>query len=59
MFLLNVLLDLTDDLMYFADHLNSLLLIFCSFSFILTLLFHFVLNINVSKNAIDSKICCF
>ena len=36
----NVLLNLTDELDVFADDLNSLLLMFCSFRFILTLLFH-------------------
>ena len=36
------------NLMCFADHLNSLLLIFCSFSFILALLFHFVPTFNIN-----------
>ena len=35
------------NLMCFADHLNSLLLIFCFFSFILALLFHFIPTFNI------------
>ena len=46
------------NLMCFADYLNSLLLIFCFFRFILSLLIHFVPTyINVQKNEFDSKIC--
>ena len=51
MFLLNVLLDLTDNLMCFADNLNTLLLIVCS----LVSFWPYCFTLFLLKNAFDSS----